>query len=481
MAGNDSLLFNSLERALSSDLNDTESIAARYLAELLRYTQSSKIVGDDTESIANVVPGGLAVTPSGSDVQVGTGVLLQDSASLAPAPGTYDSTYRMARNSAPLVVVMPAPGVETYYLVEAQMVEVTTLSTIRDVFNVGTQTFVPTLVAKVRERRIATQVIAGTPPQAPAPSGGNWVPLAVVRRPGGGGAVVSSDIFDVRRRAEYGRERPIFAKLDLLQLVTVSTPLTPSNAILLSAQIDGARGVRAADAFNLDVSGAAVIDPTSVLAANQWSYLYLVPWSALGLTPRVSVNDRQGVLVLSTVAPIAETRLNSAVLNLPAPWNVAPAGVGVAYCAGALRRNAANTGWIPMFDNLGAAVLRDFGGLSTSGTSAPAAASFALAADLGALGWWPGHARAMRLRAAVLAFGALGGGPTNFGLTVRRTGEAAPNYLVSDRCGLADSIEFTWPRQLGNTLTVDAALQVLGSAGGTADIAITLTVMGWEG
>ena len=125
----------------------------------------------------------------GNDVSVAAGVLLQDSATLTPVPGSLDSNYRVGINRVATIVAMPAPGGTTFYLIEGQVYELTTTTESRDILDPATGNFVPTNVPKQRERRVQFQVVAGGA-DAPAPSGGEWVPIAIVRRPGGGGAVV---------------------------------------------------------------------------------------------------------------------------------------------------------------------------------------------------------------------------------------------------------------------------------------------------
>lgn len=346
MPSTDNLVENSLERLLSTDVNDLQSINERVLAELERRRNVGRVLGLPTEAIRSVVIAGLEVVPNGNDVDVQGGVLAQDSATLAPLPGTYDSSYRIARNAANLTQVMPAPGGTTFYLLEAQMVEATA-SELRDIFNTGTLTFAPALVAKVRTREIQLQLLVGGA-SAPAPTGGDWVPLAIIRRPGGGGAVAASDIIDVRPVTDSGRQRPgLPAVIDGLLAIGPAA----ANVATLRAAMDGAGGPRSYGLVigTVDLSAAAVLSPTTVLAASTWYYLYLAPWSALQINPRFADLNGQseGVLVLSSVAPTT-TRRNIAALDLPAPYAVAQAPALSAYCVGAVRRNAANTLFIPI-------------------------------------------------------------------------------------------------------------------------------------
>lgn len=345
MAGIDNEVFNTLERAVSGDLNDEQSLVARFLSEMTRFGLSVKRVADPlAETPGPVVLGGLLVTPNVNDVSVSAGVMGQQSATLAPVPGPLDSAYRLSRMSGATTVVMPAPGATTYYLIEAQMVEVTTVNALRDIYNPGTMTFAPALVPKQRERQIAFQLLTGGA-QAPAPSGGDWVPIAIVRRPGGGGPVAASDIIDVRPLADGRRDPAPTMRRNVLDTMSVA-----ANFCAVDAEYGGAGGLRAFRTVpaGIDVTAATVLSPSTVLGSSTRFFLYLAPWSALSLAPRQFGSPQfEGVLVLSDVAPDAGG-LNSALLDLPAPYGVAQAAIGSSYCVGTLVRNTTNTGWVPM-------------------------------------------------------------------------------------------------------------------------------------
>lgn len=342
----DSIDFVTLERLLSTDLNAATAIKDRFLADLLRRLFAKRSVSYPFDTPQNVVVGGFEATPNGTDVDLSAGILAQTSVTLSPAVGPYDSTYRLARTAATVTVVMPAPGATTYYLIEAQMAPVVTLTANRDVYNPGTETFTPVATPVVTERQIVTQIVAGGP-NAPAPSGGDWVPIAIVRRPGGGGPVVASDIIDVRTLATPAANPPI-AKIDYRTREIDAIDLT--NAVYITADIDGEFGRRAfapPAVTAIDPTSATYLSPATVLAASTRFYLYLAPWSAALISPRYSEPTLayEGVLVLSSVAPNAD-KTNSGPITLPAPFGVVAAGAGTAYYVGTLIRNSTNTGWI---------------------------------------------------------------------------------------------------------------------------------------
>lgn len=357
MSGTDQIVINTRERAVSADINDLQSLKDRTLLDSWRQMLERRtftLGAAPAGAPSNVVLGGLEVSPAGTDVVIAPGVLLQESLTLVPTPGTLDSSYRWASLLAAATETPPAPGSDTWYLLEAQMVEVVALSTTRDIFNTGTGLFVPTLVDKRNERTLAFQFITGTSTQAPAPTGGDWVPIAIVFRPGGGGPVLASHLIDVRpmfdRDLALDRfySSSIRARGDRL-VVTSSVPGTPSNSITVNAEVyANPQRLWHARTSALDVSAAAVLEVGTVLAADTWFYLYLCPWQGLApVDPRVATATGRGVLCLSANGPATQGGArNTSTIALPAPYGVSAAPVNECVCVAALRRNAANTGWL---------------------------------------------------------------------------------------------------------------------------------------
>lgn len=350
MALADNIVINVRERPLSTDLNNLQSIIDRTLMDLMRYGQSSRLAGVPLESVRSCVPGGLIASPNGSNVDVSAGVLLLESATLLPVPGVLDSSYRIGISRVVTTVAMPVPGITTYYLIEASISAVTTVTASRDVLDPGTGNFVPTIVPKQVEYQVVFQLLTGSGGQAPTPTGGDWLPIAIVRRPGGGGAVAASDIIDVRPLSDAGRERPI-APARLRDSVVTDVSSAANTAVIASAY-DGAGGLRSfGSSVAVDLSSATYLSPTTVIAASTKYYLYLAPWSAQELNPRFSdlaTIVYEGVLVLSDVAPSASTLQNSAPVNLPAPFGISAVATNSAYYIGTVWRNGLNTGWVGM-------------------------------------------------------------------------------------------------------------------------------------
>jgi hypothetical protein len=342
----DRITIATRERPLSSDINNIEAMGARTLADILRYALNAKRTDESIEAVRNVVAGGLVVTPAGSDVSISPGVLLLDSNSLAPTPGTYDSTYRVGIQRTAVTLTTASPGSETFYLIEARPTDVALATVSRDILDPGTGQFVPTLIPKVTETRVTFQIIAGGA-NAPAPSGGDWVPIAILRRPSGGGAVLTTDIYDIRPLP-----RPALPGQTVRLKRQIQT-VAGANTLSLSCEFTGFHGERVFRSFSpIDPTAARYLSPGTVLPAGGRAYLYLAGWAGSGyqLTPRQSAGagfSMGGILVLSTVPPTREGT-NSAPVGLPAPFGVVAAPAGTAYYVGTLIRVLANTHWVHM-------------------------------------------------------------------------------------------------------------------------------------
>lgn len=176
MAG-DRIQINALERALSEDINDLQSMQARVLNDFLSSLSSVRSISnsggsDDTQPQSFTM--GLDIRTNTTSMFIGPGVLSQLSATWPAAPGPLESSQRLGIQRG--TVTVPLPGTPSVVaLLEAQVVDVTTVSSTRDVFDVPTQTFIPTLLVKQNERQIQYQIV--TDANVPAFSGNPWVPL----------------------------------------------------------------------------------------------------------------------------------------------------------------------------------------------------------------------------------------------------------------------------------------------------------------
>jgi hypothetical protein len=352
MAGNDNVLFTNLQRSLSTDYNDLQSMAARSLADIFKHLVATKNVESGagtspSSSPSSCVLSGLLSVPNGTQVNVTAGALMQDSAALLPVPGSLDSTYRLAYQRATETLTPPAPGGDTWYLLEAQMTEVDSLLGNRDVFNPATGVFTPAAVTLQQEHQIAYQFTAGTINSLPAVTV-DFVPLAAVFRPAGGGAVLSTHIIDLRplwqqfigERATTTAE-PQAGTVTRWGLRPTSIPLTLTTLaeLDLEGELDGQRLFARTDGAAVDLSGTEFHESGLVFpAAASIFYLYLVPVLGGVSAPTGQHADlvHRGALVLSLVAPNLQ-RTNGAVITMgAAPFTGATVAAGGALYVGAL-------------------------------------------------------------------------------------------------------------------------------------------------
>ena len=369
MSGADNIVFNTREKAISQDINDVQAMEARTLATLLRFWTMGRIsglgAGVDTETV-NPVINGMQVIPNGTNVAIQPGFILQDSPSISPAPGALDSSYRITLNFASVspTAVAPSPVSNTYYLLEAQMQEVTTLSESRAVLNTVSGNFVSTSVPKRRERKLLTQWTAGTATDYPAPTGGDWVVLAGVFRPASGGAVLQSHIQDMRLQPDLlvgeghfeQSTRPLINRLSVTNANDTAVKLSADARLWVGAPHNRGLALHLRNAFAVSPAGmdlssgpdALLRDPTTTFAADTWYYVYLTHWK--GLAPRTYTAGivSRGVPVVSHVVPDVLSSSNSAALNLPPPFANSSIPTGEGRCVGLLRRNGANNGWRQM-------------------------------------------------------------------------------------------------------------------------------------
>ena len=204
----DRIQINSLERAASGDINNLQSMATRIVAELAKYTQARKIEGPLAFDLPRSFTGGLNLfSDGGNNALLSAGVLAQLSPTWPAAPGPLDSDLRLGFLDGPLPVTLPVPGGPTIVSLEGQVVDVVTVQLTRDIFDVPTQTFIPTLVDKQIERQIQTQFVLGDAINAPAPSGDPWVLLYTLVVQGGVAAPLAAFfITDMRPEVNNGEQ-----------------------------------------------------------------------------------------------------------------------------------------------------------------------------------------------------------------------------------------------------------------------------------
>jgi hypothetical protein len=336
MSNQSNIVINTLERAVSTDFNNAETLMNRLSAEIGRALAFQKTMsatrmpeGDLREHVASGLLGYL----SGGTVYVSAGMLMQQIAASppqVPTPGTYDSLFRVGLLMADEALSDPVDGTNAFWLLEGRVERSVTLTETRDIYNPGTATFAPSgaPIDKVQESLVEFTWKKGTATTLPASTAG-YAPILGLYRPAGGGAITEVDIIQLA------------VQLDDLDPSTDSSAIRTSARLYSDPGIPGGIGTNTDDVY-FDFSGSingkrvfarapggvslrtsTYVDPTDagVLATSGlWWYIYLVP-----LTDRMPAHmygntdvDHRGVLVISRTAPNAEGT-NGAAVNLPNP------------------------------------------------------------------------------------------------------------------------------------------------------------------
>ncbi len=369
----DKVIINPRERPYSPDIDNLQKLASRALSDVQKFMHAESF-NPDSSVVANNICYGLAVSSdAGADlptsyVTVRPGILMHDSSTLSPTPGTLDSSYRIGFNRNSLQVAKPTVVAVTWYLLEAQVAETTTSYEVRDIMNPVTGLFAAENVAKIKECGITTQWVEGSSTQIANPSGGDWVVLGAFLMQIGGAILLSSDAVDLRPtgRARTAETRQGWSRTPSVPvLCTVSTIASPASFLVrlavdhavsnqdASTEVGG--GIRlsvgdgSASLNSMDPTSAAIIEPATATVASTWYYLYLCPWFDVGPdSGRQGVSHTRGVLVLSVNPPDPEGLFNATAVALPAPFGAYTVPAYQAPCVGALMTNVANSGWVPM-------------------------------------------------------------------------------------------------------------------------------------
>lgn len=486
MAG-DKVEFNTRERAVSGDLNDAQALATRQLADVLRYSLQLERVQTSTPNVGsdrNVVLGGLIPSASGSDIAISPGALAQYSAGMLPVPGSLDSGERVAFLRSATSIACPVPGADTVYLLEAQMVDVVTLSTTRDVLDPGPPpVFVPTTVNKRIERQITFRFRAGTATAAPA-ADAEWVPIAIVWRLSGAGAVAAADVWDVRPLAgSFETVGPVSVsaidiapgRAELRKLETVGTIASSSPNLRFEFRARDARG-NMLFARNTDASVSIASLPQDTLTSGQLAYFYLVrDESDRVMGNRIPGVAHRGMLVVSNVAP-TKGGVNSGVITLnhgATPWGFDTVLSGRGVCVGCVRYVAGVINPIVIANDEARTVTRTLqaiGGPPTAGGLT----------DFSFAGIVPTDARIVRVRLYVISAGGVGGPDFIATITDQATGGTPDPQSVSVYWhGTLNYAENTTWFDIDLPVGIATSFRLNTSAASTQPASIQLDVVGW--
>lgn len=356
MAGTDRVQFSTLQQLTGSDLNANQQLAGRLTADAYRFllqTVSAEVSGTaPVETSRGAVLGGLNATTDGSVIQVGAGVLAQPDWGISPAPAPRESAFLLGRDPGGTQVPIAVPGSDSWHVVQARVQETSVVTQTRNVWNPGLDAFAAQVVTTEVTLGVEynVKVLAGT--ELPLPDNG-WVPICGVFRDAAGSSITQADIIDLRPlpgetfgRVDDGSEEVLWMDVLTNQFVDTGAPTTVG--LDLGVVANGRRLFMrpSGDPFSfVDIANP----PYKRLAgapANSWHYLYLADWA--GTTPRgqYAAFRSQGVLVVSTIPTAAQgSRRNGSPIVLPSPFQSYTVPAGEAVALGAVRRNAAGTGW----------------------------------------------------------------------------------------------------------------------------------------
>lgn len=364
----DQEVFNTLERAISGDINDLQALATRQMADQLQFLLATRLqsqTGGADDTLPQSATGGLAIRPAGggTQVQLLTGFLAQFSNTWPAVPGALESAMRLGYNRSPLTITLSATPLQAV-LLEARVVDVVTLNTVRDVFDIPTQTFIPTAIDKRIERQIETLLTEAATPLIPGYSGDPWVPLYAFLTDAGGLADLTStllhdfrpDMQDILQGSD--QTRGIYSNSTpegVVEQAALQTARPGVNGDTAFASIGGDFAGRIGDIsyrFRNAASGLLPISAAGFVLANDTiAHVYLLPLAkgALGIAPwnGGASSTIKGALHLSDVQPANGGRVNSAPITpnaaLYGNFEAVPAGramyVGSVYggTAGGLR------------------------------------------------------------------------------------------------------------------------------------------------
>lgn len=211
------LIINTQERAVSGDVNRLQSMATRGWAEMLRYLTNVSS-NDDLDAGSVAVQHTTLENPLRADILNGLMVQPQiGSLNILVEPGMIQAIAPDGDSNSSVLKVVIDDGIVTLGALaqtvggaslRVDVIEVqvgpsaTTETALRDVFNVGTNSFAPTTLPKVTSSnvtgtgniRIRHGVAGGAFPGTVS----GWVPLAVVSVPAGATTCDQMTFWDVR-------------------------------------------------------------------------------------------------------------------------------------------------------------------------------------------------------------------------------------------------------------------------------------------
>jgi hypothetical protein len=207
-------IINTLERALSTDINRLQLFASMDRAEIYRFLCDVGIGSDDVEASSALTQvttlttpltaeifGGFCVRPDVGDLNlaVDPGVLM----CINPDSDPDSSNYKLVRdpglaNTGGLAITANSSGSTRIDVVECSYVLNTVETDNRDIFNPATNSFSASSVTKATQAGLTYRVRAGSPGGGYPGAVSGWLPLCVASVPNGTTTNDTVTFWDVR-------------------------------------------------------------------------------------------------------------------------------------------------------------------------------------------------------------------------------------------------------------------------------------------
>lgn len=365
-------IYNSRERAVSTDWNRTQAFANADALEVLRLLMGQRstvlplgggrrelgsyvdTTANDSASIGTPLRGdvidGLVVIPQGGSLNllVTSGVVILDdpdgqTGSSDPNPPSGDDSRAKlvidpGIQAAGALAITAGAGATRIDVIECRRTTQVLETDNRDVFDNTTGTFVPVNLNKVQAARLVYRVRSGVPGSGLPASVQGWLPLCVAVVPSSATSVDTCDFYDVRpfvkdRIAAPTDQQTIVNPIEPQSSMTFREASIPTTVQPHAGRIMSNIGMyRAGGVMAFDLSVSANWGPGFTPAANAIWYLYAVfpgglpRWVKYAVSPNPRIPDGplgvlcvtdtlpdiSGINALTNVSPPASTGLTTA-------------------------------------------------------------------------------------------------------------------------------------------------------------------------
>ena len=295
--GPETVVFNTYERAVSTDLNRLQVFQARILADMLRYSYDARAMENEAGGVAYPLSG-TAAPPSAAIVggimarpEMGTTAMFIDPGVICIAdtdlPVDVDaSPYKVISDpgiltAGTLALTANTSGYTRIDIVECQRAADQVIeSDSRDLYDPQTDLFTAATVTKAKADKLTYRIRKGTPGLGFPGVVSGWLPLAVCRVPNGASDWNAVDLWDVRPMASdllntpfdiaqstYPRSADESRDVEVLVL-SAQTAYPYNNPIPMIGNVDlqlinrKIGGKFAVDGSNLDLNNVDILEPT---------------------------------------------------------------------------------------------------------------------------------------------------------------------------------------------------------------------------